>query len=160
MSYSVSTPRRFDFQPKVFGLTLRQLVYIGLGASVGALVMLGVEVHFLVRIGLGLIVFAPFAVVALLKFRGIGYDQALVAFIRYRLGTKERVWRRGFGECLVSSGVVKADAPVVAVDKPAVVGTFIVLVNAAVVVILALSVWYFVTDGYTELQRWLARMAW
>jgi uncharacterized membrane protein len=160
MSYSVTTPRRFDFQPKVFGLTLRQLMYIGLGAGVAGLVMLGVDVHVIVRVVFGLVVFGPFASLALLKFRGIPLDQALIAFVRYRLGTKRRVWRRGFGECLVSSGMAQADAPVVAVDKPAVAGTVIVLVNAVVVAMLALSVWYFVTDGYTELQGWVARMAW
>ncbi|TET50650.1 MAG: PrgI family protein [Anaerolineales bacterium] len=160
MAYSVSTPRRFDFRTKLWGLSLRQWTYVGVGAAVAGLLMLGVQVPIVARILLGLIVMAPAAAMAFIKYHGLPLDQTLIALLRYRGGTRQRVWRRGFGEYLISTGVAEAEAPAVAIDRPAVVATFIVLVNAAVLVGLAVFVWYFVTDGYSELQGWLSRMRW
>ena len=97
MPYTVSTPRRFDFETRLFGLTLKQWGYLSVGVAVAGLIGLGVLIPGLplgVRIALGLVVMAPPAAMAYLKVRGLELDRALLAWVRYRRDPRHRVWRK------------------------------------------------------------------
>ena len=61
MPYTVTTPRRFDFETRLFGLRLKQWAYLGVGVAVAGLIGLGVLIPGLplgVRIALALVVMA------------------------------------------------------------------------------------------------------
>jgi hypothetical protein len=158
MPYTVTTPRRFDFETRLFGLTIKQWGYMGVGIAIAGLVGLGVLIPGLplgVRIVLALLVMVPPAAMAYVKVYGLPLDRALVAWIRYRTYPHRRVWRKGFSEYLVEEEVVEPDALPVAVDRQAVIATVIVLLNLVVIVILIAATWYMVRDGFEELSYWL-----
>ena len=85
MPYTVSTPRRFDFETRLFGLTLKQWGYMSVGVAVAGLIGLGVLIPGLplgVRIALGLMVMAPPAAMAYLKVRGLEPEAPAIAIDR------------------------------------------------------------------------------
>jgi hypothetical protein len=161
MPYTVSTPRRFDFETRLFGLTLKQWAYLGAGVAVAGLVGLGVLIPGLplgVRILLALVVMAPPAAMAYLKYHGLPLDRALLAWIRYRRDPRRRVWRKGFSEYLVEEGIAEPQAPAVSVDREAVLATVVVLLNLMVIAILTAATWYMRNGGFREVVRWLRRI--
>lgn len=160
MPYSVTTPRRFDFETKLFGLRLKQWLYLSAGVAVAGLVALGVLIPGLGlggRIALALFAMAPPAAMAYVRYRGLPLDRAIVTWIRYRRDPRRRVWKKGFGEYLVDQGIAEPEAPRVVVDRRAVVATVMVLLNLMVVVILAAATWYMRQEGFRDLVSWLAR---
>jgi hypothetical protein len=160
MPYSVPTPRRFDFETKLFGLRLKQWLYLSIGVAVAGLVGLGVLIPGLglgVRIALALLVMAPPAAMAYVRYRGLPLDRALVTWIRYRRDPRRRVWKKGFGEYLVEEGIARPEAPPVALDREAVLATVMVLLNLMVVGILIAATWYMWHGGFRDLVTWLAR---
>ena len=161
MPYTVSAPRRFDFETRLFGLTLKQWGYLGTGVAIAGLIGLGVLIPGLplgVRIALALVVMAPPAAMAYLKYHGLPLDRALLAWIRYRRDPRRRVWRKGFFEYLVETGLAEPEAPAVAVDREAVLATVMVLLNLMVIAILVTATWYTWHGGFEEVVRWLWRI--
>jgi len=161
MPYTVTTPRRFDFESKLFGLTLKQWAYLSIGVAVAGLIGLGVLIPGLplgVRIVLALVVMAPPAAMAYLKYHGLPLDRALLAWIRYQRHPRRRVWRKGFAEYLVEEGIAEPEAPPVAVDREAVLATVMVLLNLMVIGILVAATWYMWRGGVEELVHWLWRI--
>jgi hypothetical protein len=160
MPYTVSTPRRFDFETRLFGLTLKQWGYLSIGIAVAGLIGLGVLIPGLplgVRIALGLVVMAPPAAVAYLKYRGLPLDRALLAWVRYRRDPRHRVWRKGFFEYLIEEELVEPEASAIAVDREAVLATVMVLLNLMVIAILLSATWYMLNGGFKDLVHWLSR---
>ena len=158
MPYTVSTPRRFDFETRLFGLALKQWGYLSVGVAVAGLIGLGVLIPGLplgVRIALALVVMAPPAAMAYLKYRGLPLDRALLAWIRYQRDPRRRVWRKGFLEYLVEEGLAEPEAPAVAVDREAVLATVMVLLNLMVIAILVSATWYMWNGGFREVAHWL-----
>jgi hypothetical protein len=161
MPYTVTTPRRFDFETRLFGLRLKQWAYLGVGVAVAGLIGLGVLIPGLplgVRIALALLVMAPPAAMAYVKYHGLPLDRALLAWARYRRDPNRRVWRKGFAEYLVEEGLAEPEAPAVAVDREAVLATVVVLLNLMVIAILVSATWYMLNGGFVEVVRWLGRM--
>ena len=160
MPYTVSTPRRFDFETRLFGLTLKQWGYMSVGVAVAGLIGLGVLIPGLplgVRIALGLMVMAPPAAMAYLKVRGLELDRALLAWVRYRRDPRHRVWRKGFVEYLIEEELVEPEAPAIAIDREAVLATVMVLLNLMVIAILLSATWYMLNGGFKDLVHWLSR---
>ncbi len=161
MPYTVTTPRRFDFETKLFGLTLKQWAYLSVGVAVAGLIGLGVLIPGLplgVRIVLALVVMAPPAAMAYVKYHGLPLDRALLAWIRYQRDPRRRVWRKGFPAYLVEEGIAEPEAPAVAVDREAVLATVMVLLNLMVIGILVVATWYMWHGGFEELVHWLWRI--
>jgi hypothetical protein len=161
MPYTVTTPRRFDFETRLFGLRLKQWAYLGVGVAVAGLIGLGVLIPGLplgVRIALALLVMAPPAAMAYVKVHGLPLDRAMLAWVRYRRDPNRRVWRKGFAEYLVEEGLAEPEAPAVAVDREAVLATVVVLLNLMVIAILVSATWYMLNGGFVEVVRWLSRM--
>ena len=161
MPYTVSTPRRFDFETRLFGLTLKQWGYLSVGVAVAGLIGLGVLIPGLplgVRIVLALVVMAPPAAMAYLKYRGLPLDRALLAWIQYQRDPRRRVWRKGFLEYLVEEGLAEPEAPAVAIDREAVLATVMVFLNLMVIAILVSATWYMWHGGFKEVARWLRRV--
>jgi hypothetical protein len=162
MPYTVTTPRRFDFETRLFGLTLKQWAYLGVGVAVAGLVGLGVLIPGLplaVRIVLALLVMAPPAAMAYVKYHGLPLDRAALAWIQYQRDPRRRVWRKGFSEYLVEEGIAEPEAPAVAVDRQAVLATVVVLLNLIVIAILVSATWYMLNGGFVEVARWLMRVS-
>jgi small-conductance mechanosensitive channel len=160
MPYTVSTPRRFNFETRLFGLALKQWAYLSVGVVVAGLIGLGVLIPGLplgVRILLALIVMAPPAAMAYVKYHGMPLDRAMLIWIRYQRDPRRRVWRKGFSKYLVEEEIVEPTAPVVAIDQKAVLATVMVLLNLMVVVILVTATWYMWHGGFEEIRRWLSR---
>ena len=158
MPYTVTTPRRFDFETRLFGLTLKQWAYLGVGVAVAGLIGLGVLIPGLplaVRIVLALLVMAPPAAMAYVKYHGLPLDRALLAWVKYRRDPDRRVWRKGFAEYLVEEGLAEPEAPAVAVDREAVLATVMVLLNLMVIAILITATWYMWRGGFRDVVRWL-----
>jgi hypothetical protein len=95
MPYPISTPRRFDFETRVFGLALKQWAcpepvewgYLSVGVAIAGLIGLGVLIPGLplgVRIVLALAAMAPPAAMAYLKYHGLPLDRAMLSWIRYQ----------------------------------------------------------------------------
>ena len=161
MPYTVTTPRRFDFETRLFGLRLKQWAYLGVGVAVAGLIGLGVLIPGLplgVRIALALVVMAPPAAMAYVKYHGLPLDRAMLAWVRYRRDPNRRVWRKGFAEYLVEEGLAEPEAPAVAVDREAVLATVVVLLNLMVIAILVSATWYMLNGGFVEVVRWLSRL--
>ena len=161
MPYTVTTQRRFDFETRLFGLRLKQWAYLGVGVAVAGLIGLGVLIPGLplgVRIALALVVMAPPAAMAYVKYHGLPLDRALLAWVRYRRDPNRRVWRKGFAEYLVEEGLAEPEAPAVAVDREAVLATVVVLLNLMVIAILVSATWYMLNGGFVEVVRWLSRL--
>ena len=161
MPYTVTTPRRFDFETRLFGLRLKQWAYLGVGVAVAGLIGLGVLIPGLplgVRIALALVVMAPPAAMAYVKYHGLPLDRAMLAWVRYRRDPNRRVWRKGFAEYLVDEGLAEPEAPAVAVDRGAVLATVVVLLNLMVIAILVSATWYMLNGGFVEVVRWLSRL--
>jgi hypothetical protein len=161
MPYTVTTPRRFDFETRLFGLRLKQWAYLGVGVAVAGLIGLGVLIPGLplgVRIALALVVMAPPAAMAYVKYHGLPLDRAMLAWVKYRRDPNRRVWRKGFAEYLVEEGLAEPEAPVVAVDREAVLATVVVLLNLMVIAILVSATWYMLNGGFVEVVRWLSRL--
>ena len=161
MPHRVPTPRQFDFETRLFGLRLKQWGYLSIGIAIAGLVGLGVLIPGLplgVRIALGLLVMAPPAAMAYLKYHGLPLDRALLAWIRYRRDPRRRVWRKGFSEFLVEAGLAEPEAPTVTVDHQAVLATVVVLLNLLVIAILVGATWYMWRDGFKQLGGWLSRL--
>lgn len=161
MPYTVTPPRRFDFESKLFGVTLKQWAYLSIGVAVAGLIGLGVLIPGLplgVRIALALVVMAPPAAMAYVRYHGLPLDRALSAWIRYQRHPRRRVWRKGFSEYLVEEGIAEPEAPPVAVDREAVLATVMVLLNLMVIAILVTATWYMWHGGFKELVRWLFRL--
>ena len=158
MPYTVSTPRRFDFETRLFGLKLKQWVYLSVGVAIAGLIGLGVLIPGLplgARIALGLVVMAPPAAMAYLKYHGLPLDHAFLAWIRYRRDPRRRVWRKGFSEYLIEEGIAEPEAPVVAVDREAMLATVMVLLNLMVIAILVAATWYMLRGGFEDLVNLL-----
>ena len=158
MPYTVSTPRRFDFETRLFGLALKQWGYLSVGVAVAGLIGLGVLIPGLplgVRTALALIVMAPPAAMAYLKYRGLPLDRALLAWMCYQRDPRRRVWRKGFLEYLVEEGLAEPEAPAVAIDREAVLATVMVLLNLMVIAILVSATWYMWNGGFREVAHWL-----
>jgi hypothetical protein len=161
MPYTVTTPRRFDFETRLFGLRLKQWAYLGVGVVVAGLIGLGVLIPGLplgVRIALALVVMAPPAAMAYVKYHGLPLDRAMLAWVKYRRDPNRRVWRKGFAEYLVEEGLAEPAAPAVAVDREAVLATVVVLLNLMVIAILMSATWYMLNGGFVEVVRWLSRL--
>ena len=161
MPYTVTTPRRFDFETRLFGLRLKQWAYLGVGVAVAGLIGLGVLIPGLplgVRIALALVVMAPPAAMAYVKYHGLPLDRAMLAWVRYRRDPNRRVWRKGFAEYLVEERLAEPEAPAVAVDREAVLATVVVLLNLMVIAILVSATWYMLNGGFVEVVRWLSRL--
>jgi hypothetical protein len=161
MPYTVTTPRRFDFETRLFGLRLKQWAYLGVGVAVAGLIGLGVLIPGLplgVRIALALVVMAPPAAMAYVKYHGLPLDRAMLAWVRYRRDPNRRVWRKGFAEYLVEEGLAEPEAPAVAVDREAMLATVVVLLNLMVIAILVSATWYMLNGGFVEVVRWLSRL--
>jgi hypothetical protein len=161
MPYTVTTPRRFDFETRLFGLRLKQWAYLGVGVAVAGLIGLGVLIPGLplgVRIALALVVMAPPAAMAYVKYHGLPLDRAMLAWVKYRRDPNRRVWRKGFAEYLVEEGLAEPEAPAVAVDREAVLATVVVLLNLMVIAILVSATWYMLNGGFVEVVRWLSRL--
>jgi hypothetical protein len=161
MPYTVTTPRRFDFETRLFGLTLKQWAYLGAGVAVAGLIGLGVLIPGLplgVRIVLALLVMAPPAALAYVKFHGLPLDHALLVWLRYRRDPSRRVWKKGFAEYLVEEGIAEPETPAVAVDRQALLATVVVLLNLLVIAILVAATWYMLNGGFVEVVRWLVRI--
>ena len=161
MPYTVTTPRRFDFETRLFGLRLKQWAYLGVGVAVAGLIGLGVLIPGLplgVRIALALVVMAPPAAMAYVKYHGLPLDRAMLAWVKYRRDPNRRVWRKGFAEYLVEEGLAEPEAPAVAVDREAVLATVVVLLNLMVITILVSATWYMLNGGFVEVVRWLSRL--
>jgi small-conductance mechanosensitive channel len=159
--YTVSTPRRFDFETRLFGLKLKQWAYLSVGVAIAGLIGLGVLIPGLplgVRILLALVVMAPPAAMAYLKVHGLPLDKAMAAWIHYQRGPHRRVWRKGFSEYLVEEGIAEPEAPAVAVDRGAVLATVVVLLNLMVIAILIVATWYMWHEGAKDLMYWLSRL--
>jgi hypothetical protein len=159
MPYSVTTPRRFDFETKLFGLRPKQWLYLSIGVAVAGMIGLGVLIPGLtlgVRLALALLVMAPPAAMAYVTYRGMPLDRALLTWIRYRRDPRRRVWRKGFGEYVVEEGFAEPQAPPVVVDREAVLATVMVLLNLMVVAILVSATWYMRRGGFRDLVIWLA----
>lgn len=158
MPYTVSTPRRFDFQRTLWGMTGKQWLYLGVGIAVAGTIGLGGVFPDLAlgwRILLALVVMAPAAALAYVKYRGLGLDRALWIWVKFGLSSHRSVWRKGFGEILIDEGLVEPDAPLVAVDRGAVLAMVVVLLNLLVVTILVGATWYMIADGFEELSNWV-----
>ena len=158
MPYTVSTPRRFDIETRLVGRTLKQWGYLSIGIAIAGLIGLGVLIPGLplgVRIALGLVVMAPPAAMAYLKYRGLPLDRALLAWVRYRRDPRQRVWRKGFVEYLIEQELVEPEAPAIAVDREAVLATVMVLLNLMVIAILVTATWYMWDGGFRDVVRWL-----
>ena len=106
---------------------------------------------------LALVVMAPPAAMAYLKYRGLGLDRAFVAWIQYQRDPRRRVWRKGFLEYLVEKGLAEPEAPTVAVNREALLATVMVLLNLMVIAILISATWYMWDRGFNEVARWLRR---
>jgi hypothetical protein len=161
MPYTVTTPRRFDFETRLFGLRLKQWAYLGVGVAVAGLIGLGVLIPGLplgVRIALALVVMAPPTAMAYVKYHGLPLDRAMLAWVKYRRDPNRRVWRKGFAEYLVEEGLAEPEAPAVAVDREAVLATVVVLLNLMVIAILVSATWYMLNGGFVEVVRWLSRL--
>ena len=161
MPYTVTTPRRFDFETRLFGLRLKQWAYLGVGVAVAGLIGLGVLIPGLplgVRIVLALVVMAPPAAMAYVKYHGQPLDRAMLAWVKYRRDPNRRVWRKGFAEYLVEEGLAEPEAPAVAVDREAVLAMVVVLLNLMVIAILVSATWYMLNGGFVEVVRWLSRL--
>jgi hypothetical protein len=161
MPYTVTTPRRFDFETRLFGLRLKQWAYLGVGVAVAGLIGLGVLIPGLplgVRIALALVVMAPPAAMAYVKYHGLPLDRAMLAWVKYRRDPNRRAWRKGFAEYLVEEGLAEPEAPAVAVDREAVLATVVVLLNLMVIAILVSATWYMLNGGFVEVVRWLSRL--
>jgi hypothetical protein len=161
MPYTVTTPRRFDFETRLFGLRLKQWAYLGVGVAVAGLIGLGVLIPGLplgVRIALALVVMAPPAAMAYVKYHGLPLDRAMLAWVKYRRDPNRRVWRKGFAEYLVEEGLAEPETPAVTVDREAVLATVVVLLNLMVIAILVSATWYMLNGGFVEVVRWLSRL--
>lgn len=161
MPYTVTTPRRFDFETRLFDLRLKQWAYLGVGVAVAGLIGLGVLIPGLplgVRIALALVVMVPPAAMAYVKYHGLPLDRAMLAWVKYRRDPNRRVWRKGFAEYLVEEGLAEPEAPAVAVDREAVLATVVVLLNLMVIAILVSATWYMLNGGFVEVVRWLSRL--
>jgi hypothetical protein len=158
MPYTVSTPRRFDFETRLFGLKLKQWAYLSVGVAIAGLIGLGVLTPKLplgARIARGLVVMVPPAAMAYLKYHGLPLDHALLVWIRYRRDPRRRVWRKGFSEYLIEEGIAEPEAPVVAVDREAMLATVMVLLNLMVIAILVTATWYMLRGGFEDLVNLL-----
>jgi hypothetical protein len=128
---------------------------------VAGLIGLGVLIPGLplgVRIALALVVMAPPAAMAYVKYHGLPLDRAMLAWVKYRRDPNRRVWRKGFAEYLIEEGLAEPEAPAVAVDREAVLATVVVLLNLMVIAILVSATWYMLNGGFVEVVRWLSRL--
>ncbi|MBU1752101.1 MAG: hypothetical protein KKA73_30850 [Chloroflexi bacterium] len=102
MANRFTIPRKMDFARKPYrGVTLRQLIYLALGAAAGGLVLLnGVgDLDLVARGAIALLILAAVLALAYVPFQGGHLDSWLPHALRFLLRPRLRVWRKtGPGE--------------------------------------------------------------
>lgn len=87
---------RLGFRP-VYGLTVRQLLYVAGFGTVGGLLILAGPLHgtdMLVRAGVGLTMVVIGLTLAFMRVRGLALDEWLPIGLRYLARPRKRVWRK------------------------------------------------------------------
>ncbi len=164
---SVQFPRPIDTGARIYGLGMRQLVYLAVSVSLGGLFALGVftpDWPFLVRGLIALVCVGAGVALAFLKTKGDWLDEHLRYGLRYLLLVpKRRVWRRE-GEAVEIVGGAPAivpDAPLVSLelrrDESVPVAAVVALLNLIVLSLLALATFYMARGGLADLRGWLRR---
>jgi len=161
----VEYPRPIQLGPRIYGLGMRQLVYLSVTVSIGGLFALGVftpGLPFLLRglLGLGCVVVG--VCLAFLKIGGLYLDRLLGTALRFLLRPRQLVWRKE-GEravSILSDGLqFVPEAPPVALAlrraESAPLGAVVFALNAAVACILLATTLHMAGGGLVELRRWL-----
>src|SRR5512140_170952 len=91
-------PRKITlgFKP-VYGMTIRQLLYVAVTATIGGLIILVGPLQgtgLIVRLVIGLGIVAAGLVLAFLRPSGMGLDQWLPIAAQYIVRPRKRVWRK------------------------------------------------------------------
>lgn len=87
---------RLGFRP-VYGLTVRQLLYVAAFGTVGGLVILAGSFQgasLIVRAAVGLVLIVVGLTLAFLRISGLALDEWLPIALRYLLRPRRRVWRK------------------------------------------------------------------
>jgi len=169
MSHRFTIPRKMGFSRKPYrGVTLRQLIYLAIGAAAGGLILLN-DFGGLDLVGRALIalpIFGLCAALAYIPIQGGHLDSFLPHVFRYWLRPRLRVWRKtGPGFAGLGGPVDLIDAPLAPppvvlpresiLDRPLL--PYGILVDLLVIVTLTLVTIFLVQGGYQLLVAYLTR---
>jgi hypothetical protein len=165
---TIEYPRPLNLGPRIYGLGVRQLVYLSVGACLGGLFALGVftpGVPFLARGLAGLLLMSVGVCLAFLRISGLYLDRLLAVGLRFLFQPRQLVWRKAGEQAVAVIGeslTIEPDAPPVSLAlqraESVPVGVVVFALNAVVVVILLASTWYMANGGLLDLHRWMARV--
>ena len=164
---SVQFPRPLSTGPRIYGLGMRQLIYMGASTSAGGLFALGVftpGIPFLLRGLVALLVASLGVCLAFLKIGGHHIDRQLGAGLRYLFQPKQMVWRREDQtvEVIDDPLTLLPDAPLVSMGPRSAqsvpLAAVVALLNLMVIVTLLVTTHYMASDGLFELRLWLQRI--
>ncbi len=175
---------RLGFRP-VYGLTLRQLLYVAAFGTLGGLIILVGPLQglgLIVRLVIGLAFVCIGLVLAFLPIGGMRLDDWFPIVLRYLLRPRRRVWRKrdvirspsrspgaqpaaplhtpgwSVPQPNLASVPVQTPAPIRA-EKRVARGVIVMIEAAAVVALIALT-FYLQQSGLAEVRVWLVARLW
>jgi PrgI family protein len=166
---------RLGFRPW-YGLTLRQLFYLLIAASIAGGVVLtgsGEGADLIVRIVIGLFVILVGVALAFFRLSGLSVEQWLMAKVQFFLHPQRRVWTRGGGRSLhppeggldeaprppargVPAPASRRPAPASIALSNAIEEVFVVLIDMFVLFSLFGLTVYLQKSGLVDIQTWVS----
>ena len=170
---------RLGFRP-VYGLTIRQLIYLAVFGIAGGLMILAGPIQgtsILVRAIIGVVIMIAGLALAFLRIAGLSIDEWLPIGVRYLIRPRKRVWRKRDVERPVTKSSNASPAPVPSITnaprvdfepnaevepilnsrRRAGIATAIVVVDAFVLVALGVMTLYLRERGLSEVQMTLTQ---
>ena len=163
---SVQFPRPIETGPRIYGLGMRQLVYLGVTLGFGGLFAMGVftpGLPFPARAVVALLSITLGVALAFWKYRGKFLDEILLYALRHFLRPRARVWRKEGEEIefVYEPLTFDEEAPVLSMglrgEESVPVSVVVAMLNLIVLGLLVLATFYMRRDGLQDLSRWLRR---
>lgn len=164
----ITIPRPLQTDTRIYGLGIRQFIYLGAGLAIAFFVAVLIPAGGLVRLLVGGSIFFIALALAFMKVRGHYVDGHISNFVTYFLSPRTRVWHKEDNEVQFVYEDVQFNEPsqskIVSFELrkeesiPA--SLAIAAVNLMVIVILGATFYYMTyAGGFRDIQYWLNRGA-
>ena len=173
---TIQYPRPIDTGARIYGLGMRQIVYLAVGVFAGGLTAFGVftpGLSLVARLLIGAVFASIGFSLAFMKVKGLYLDTVIIHGAKHLFSPRRSVWRKEGEEIeLTDEGLefeepepalnFVEDAPVVSMglrseESVAVSTVAIIILNVMVLSILAGAAVYMYNGGLEELSGWLSR---
>lgn len=163
----ITIPRPLEVNTRIYGLGIRQFIYLGAGLALAFFVALLIPATGIVRLLVGGAIFLAALALAFMKVRGHYLDGHISNFLKYILSPRTRVWHKEDDQIQFVYDDVQFNDP-----KPTKAKTIsfelrkeesipaslaIAAVNLIIILILGGTIYYMYFGGFRDIQYWLNR---